>query len=434
MRNANAGLKTEKAVRLAKKISSRSATIGIVGLGYVGLPLALLFARKGFLVTGFARNKKRVEELNKGITHLGEAQIEKDLKDLQDLKKFSVRVSAPNNLKQHDVIIICVPTPVDKMKKPDITDLKQVAKILSSFDVSGKLIISESTVAPFTTREVFGNFKKDFFLAYSPERIDPGNRSKNTETIPKVVGGKDKDSAFLGKLLYEQIVKGPVFEVSSMEVAEMAKMLENTYRAVNVSLVNEFAKLADILNIDILEVIEAAKTKWSFHPHYPGIGTGGHCIPVDPYYILELAKSKGLPMDVVEHALKENENMPKYALNKILKIYKKGAKILVYGLSYKRNVRDLRESPVITLCNLLKDRNIPFYVNDSLVGKEEIEKLGYRYSEIKIVDVFVVGTDHDSLAQDYKGAIGRKTYVIDGRNYFKNKVGEKVFGIGRNIE
>lgn len=427
-------IKTEEAVKLAKKISDKSAVVGVVGLGYVGLPLALLFAKKGFLVKGFVKSKQRADELNDGITTLGEVQIEEDLKSMLSQKRFSVKVSDPNFLKECDVIIVCVPTPVDKMKKPDITDLKQVAKTLSSFDLSGKLIINESTVAPFTTKEVFGNLKNDYFLVCSPERIDPGNGLKNTETIAKIVGGRDRESTYLGKLLYEQIVKEPVVKVSSMEVAEMSKMLENTYRAVNVALVNEFAKLADILNIDILEVIEAAKTKWSFHPHYPGIGTGGHCIPVDPYYILHLAKDKGLSMNVVDHALKENEDMPKYALNKILKIYKKGAKILVYGLSYKKNVRDLRESPVITLCDLLRDRNIPFYVNDSLVGAKEIEKLGYKYSEIKMVDIFVVGTDHDSLSKDYHSAIGRHTYVIDGRNYFKNKVGKKVFGIGRKIE
>lgn len=427
-------LRTGEAARLAKKINNKRATIGIVGLGYVGLPLALLFAKKGFLVTGFVKNKKRAEELSNGITSLGEAQVEEDLRGLIAQKRFSVKVSDPSFLKECDVIIVCVPTPVDNMKKPDITDLRQVAKTLSSFDVSGKLIINESTVAPFTTREVFGNLKKGYFLVCSPERIDPGNRLKNTETIAKIVGGRDRESTYLGKLLYEQIVKEPVVKVSSMEVAEMSKMLENTYRCVNVALVNEFAKLADALNIDILEVIEAAKTKWSFHPHYPGIGTGGHCIPVDPYYILHLAKDKGLSMNIVNYALKKNEDMPKYALNKILKIYKKGAKILVYGLSYKKNVRDLRESPVITLCNLLKDRNIPFYVNDPIVEIKEIEKLGYKYSEIKIVDIFVVGTDHDSLSKDYHSAIGRHTYVIDGRNYFKNKVGKKVFGIGRKIE
>lgn len=429
----DAGALTKQAEELIAKINSRSAVIGVVGLGYVGLPLALLFAKKRFPVVGFVKNEKRAKELDNGITSLGEAQIEKDLKDLVSQRKFFVKVSSPESFKECDVIIVCVPTPVDETKKPDITDLKQVAEALFLSDVSGKLIINESTVAPFTTQEVFGDFKKNYFLACSPERIDPGNNSKNTETIAKIVGGKDKESAYLGKLLYEQIVKEPVVQVSSMEVAEMSKMLENTYRSVNVALINEFAKLADALNIDILEVIETAKTKWSFHPHYPGIGTGGHCIPVDPYYILELAKNKDVPMDIIKHALKENEDMPMYTLNKILKIYKDGAKILIYGLSYKKNVRDLRESPVIALCNLLRDRGIPFYVNDHLAGREEIEKLGYKYSEIDIVDIFVVGTDHDSLSEDYRNAIDGHTVVIDGRNYFKNKVGKKVFGIGRNI-
>lgn len=402
---------------LLEKIKNKSAKVGVIGLGYVGLPLAVLFATKGFRVTGFVRKK---EKLN-------------SLKEIIKNKSLDIKVTNPIDLQAQDVIIVCVPTPVDKEKKPDLTDLITVSKELSKLNLSGKLIINESTVAPFTTREIFGKITKNCFLACSPERVDPGNETKTTENIKKVIGGKDRESLILGKFLYEQILKSGVVEVGSLEAAEMTKMLENTYRAVNIALINEFAKLAEACGLDILEIIAAAKTKWSFQAHYPGIGVGGHCIPVDPYYLLELAKKYKVEMKVVKNGLLENEGMPQFLAEKVKNNYKKGMRVLVYGLTYKKDIDDVRESPVIILCRLLKKLGINFTVFDSLLGEKKIKELGFKPGILEITDIFIVGTDHSRLTKDYQKAIREKTLIIDGRNFFVSCKGKKVLGVGRTL-
>lgn len=420
-----------KQEELPGKVKSRKAKIGVIGLGYVGLPLAVLIASKGFYVKGFVRRKERVNSLNGGKHHLSETSLDTALRKVLKSKNFEVLVTSASELSQMDIIIICVPTPVDKSKKPHIEDLKEVAKLLSSINVSGKLIINESTVSPFMTREVLGNMPGDYFLVCSPERVDPGNKTKTTENIPKVVGGINKESITLGKAFYEMILKEKVVTVDSLEAAEMSKMLENTYRAVNIALINEFAKLADNCGIDILDVIKAASTKWSFHPHFPGIGVGGHCIPVDPYYILELGKSKKVNMDVVEKSLEANEQMPHYVLDKLLRVYKKGDRVVVYGITYKKNVNDLRESPSIEFCNLLKEKSISFKVYDPYVSEERLTRLGFELATFQACDIFIVGTDHDSLLNEYKEFVSSSTVVVDGRNFFNEKIGKMVIGIGR---
>ena len=418
---------------LLKKISVGKAKVGIVGLGYVGLPMALLFAKHNFPVTGFVRDNKKKEMLNTGKSYFFGPKIDKDLKQSIKKKNFRAVLTNTKDLSLQDVIIICVPTPVDKNKKPDLNDLMQVRDALKKVNLSGKLIINESTVAPFTTREILGNFKSQYFLACSPERVDPGNKSKTTDNIAKVVGAVDNESLKLAKELYSKVIKAEIVEVSSLESAEMAKMLENTYRAVNIALINEFVKLAEKLDIDILEVIHAAKSKWSFQPHYPSIGVGGHCIAVDPYYILELAKKKKIPMGIIKESLLENESMPEYVFDKVVSLYRNGMKILVYGLTYKKDVSDLRESPAITFCTLLRQKNIPFLVYDPLIDKEDIQKIGFKNGKLEKVDIFVVATAHNKLSQDYKKVIGNKTIVIDGQNFFDKKVGKGVFGVGRTF-
>lgn len=415
---------------LREKIKKKKVKIGIIGLGYVGLPLAILFADKGFSVTGFVRNIQKAESIKKGERDISKNQQSILLKAFND-GLFSINKTSVEKLQLQDVIIVCVPTPIDSEKKPDLSDLKEVVSFLSQVDLSSKLIINESTVAPFTTRTLFGGFNGNYYLVCSPERVDPGNLSKTTETIPKLVGGINEESSLLGKILYSQILKSDPVIVETLEVAEMSKMLENTYRAVNVSLINEFAKLADACSIDIIDVIKAASTKWSFQAHYPGIGTGGHCIPVDPYYVLSLGKAKGINMDVVADALRENEEMPRFILKKIQAVYKPNKKILIYGLAYKKNIKDIRESPVITLCNLLKEKGISFSVYEPLIEKEKVIQLGFSYGELQVVDIFVVGTDHDELSADYKKVVTENTIVIDARNFFKIKVGKKVIGVGR---
>lgn len=416
---------------LLKKIETKTSKIGIIGLGYVGLPLGVLFAKKGFLVTGFVRNKEKKEMLDNGRSYIEDEKIVSSLPDLVKKKRLVVRTTNAADIQKQDIIIVCVPTPVTDAKKPDLADLQKVGEQLSTVDLTGKLIINESTVAPFTTSDILGNFKLEYFLACSPERVDPGNQKKTTEFIPKVIGGKDKKSLQLAKELYKQVLSADIIEVENIESAEMAKMLENSYRAVNIALVNEFAKLAEKCNIDILDVLKAAKTKWTFQAHYPSIGVGGHCIPVDPYYILELAEKKHVSMKVVLDSLLENEHMPKYILEKLLSVYKKGKKVLVYGLTYKKDVGDLRESPVILFCKMLKEKKIPFSVYDPFVSEKDIQNLRLTRGVLKKTDIFVVGTAHAMLANDYKKAVGADTIVIDGQNFFDRKVGKKVIGIGR---
>lgn len=418
---------------LFKKILSKKAKIGVIGLGYVGLPLAILFATKGYDTVGFLRDKIKAKSLNEGKNHLLDDTLNEPLKNVLDNQKLKVVTIDENGLDDQDVIIICVPTPVTHGKQPDLSDLQAVRDKLSMIDVTNKLIINESTVAPFTTRELLGTLKGSYFLACSPERIDPGNKTKTIDAIPKVIGGIDKDSLLLGKTLYEQILQQEVIGMSSLEAAEMTKMLENTYRAVNIALMNEFALLAEKCGIDILEIIKGAKSKWSFHAHYPGVGVGGHCIPVDPYYILELARVRGVNMHVVEDGLKQNEKMPYHVYKKVKVLYKKNMKVLVYGLTYKKDVFDLRESPVVTLCNLLKQKNIEFVVYDPLVSDEIITDLGFVPSPLKAVDLFIVGTDHSVLSTDYPKAVTQDTIIIDGRNFFGVKTGKHVYGIGRTL-
>lgn len=425
-------MKNKKFDELLIKIKNKDAKIGVIGLGYVGLPLAILFAKHGYPVTGFIRNEKKLQDLQSGKNPISDSTVDEDLKKVIG-DKLQVNIISNDSISNQDIFIICVPTPVSEDKIPDLADLKSVALRLSKIDLLGKLIVNESTVAPFTTREVFGNFNGDYFLACSPERIDPGNKSKNTENIPKVIGGKDNRSLELLEILYQQILKTEVVKVSSLEAAEMAKMLENTYRAVNIGLINEFAKLADECKIDILEVIKAASTKWSFHAHYPGIGVGGHCIPVDPYYILELAKKKNVLMPIVEKGLHENEGMPKFVMGKVLKNYKKGMSVLVYGITYKRDVADLRESPVTVFCRKLAEKNIPFCVYDPFFEKKDIKSMGFEPGSVKKVDMLIIGTNHSSLLKDYVEIIGDNTIVIDGRNYFVQKVGIAVYGVGRTL-
>lgn len=419
---------------LLAKITSRRVKVGVVGLGYVGLPLALLMAKKNFTVVGLGRDVKKLALLNTGKNLLPDLVLTKDLTVVLRSGKFQAKLISGQTLQALDVIIVCVPTPVAASKKPDLSALKSVAKLLGAINLNGKLIINESTVAPLTTRKIFGGFKGQYFLASSPERVDPGNPEKPLAAIAKLVGGYNRESTVLTTRLYEMILgKKMVVAVSGLEVAEMSKMLENTYRAVNIALINEVARLCDRLGLDVLEVIAAAKSKWSFQPHYPGIGVGGHCIPVDPYYLLDLADSFKLALPTVAQSLKTNEAMPAFLLKKLLAVYRKGQSVLVYGLAYKKNVADLRESPAVIFCQLLKKAGVEFGIYDPLVSKAEVAALGFQFRSLFVADIFVVATDHDALKKDYQSAVGKKTVIIDGRNFFRKKAGRKIIGVGRNL-
>ncbi len=419
---------------LLSRIQTKRARIGVIGLGYVGLPLALAFAKVGFSVTGFLRNPQKLRQLTLGDNYLHDPTIQKELDQVRDDGTFHVSLMDAPLIQTMDVVVICVPTPVDDTHKPDLGAMRSVAKFLKRLQLGGKLIINESTVAPGTTQKILGGLSSHtYYLACSPERIDPGNVTKTVQKIPKVVGGKDAKSGQLTAALYKTILEYPVVCVSNLETAEMVKILENTSRAVNIGLINEVARLSDAMGLDILEVIEAAKTKWSFSPHYPGIGVGGHCIPVDPYYLLEYARQKDVLMPLVSNGLKENEMMVHYVAKKFLSYYKKGMRVVVYGMTYKKDVKDIRESPVVRFCNILQKHKVAFFVYDPLLTKEDIETFGYQQGKKESVDIFVVGTDHSTIFADYPVFIGKQTIVIDGRNYFRKKVGKKVIGVGRTL-
>src|SRR3989344_272689 len=395
---------------LISLIHSKKAAIGVIGLGYVGLPLATLIARKGFRVTGFVRDPSKINQ-----------------------KKIRVAHIDSDELNEQDIYIICVPTPVFENKKPDLGAIRSVAQRLSLVLLDGKLIINESTVAPGTTREEFVSLGGKYFLACSPERVDPGNKDKTVRTISKVVGGVNPESLALAKVLYEKVLDAPVVSVSSLEAAEMVKMLENTYRAVNIALVNEFARLSEKTGLDVVEIIEAAKTKWSYHAHYPSVGVGGHCIPVDPWYLVDFSKKKNVNLTLIEQSLKENDAMAQVVADKVISQYKKGATVLLYGLTYKKDVKDIRESPVIRLARILQKNNIRFVAYDPLLNEQEIKAFGFTPGKLKTSDIFIVGTDHKQLSGDFKRCVDNNTIIIDGRNFFRIKVGKSVLGVGRSL-
>ncbi|MDP3982647.1 MAG: nucleotide sugar dehydrogenase [bacterium] len=419
---------------LKDKLEQKRAVIGVIGLGYVGLPLAVLLAKKGYMVRGFLRHKDKVTQLNNGENDLGDESLTKSLKAVLSKGSLSVFKFSKDKLADCDVYIVCVPTPVTEDKKPDLTALMSVAAHLKELDLAGKLIINESTVAPTMTRAVLGELSDvEYFLACSPERIDPGNDLRGVSNIAKVLGGLNENSLQLAKIIYEQILSADVVTVSSLEAAEMTKMLENTYRAVNIALINEVAQLCEKIDLDVLEIVKAASSKWSFHAHYPGVGVGGHCIPVDPYYLLKLAKENKVDMNVVKQSLLTNESMPTKFAQMIKSEYRDGMKVLLYGVTYKKDVADIRESPVLELMKILKEMKIEFMIYDPVLSDAELKRLDITNAKLQVVDMLIVGTGHMALSEDYKKLVGNNTIVIDGRNFFLNKVGRSVVGVGRRL-
>ncbi len=415
----------------AEKIASREAIVVVVGLGYVGLPLCIEFAKAGFNATGIDINSAKVESLNRGKSYILDVQ-DAGLKSCLEKKKFKA-VENYNPLKEADVIIICVPTPLNKTREPDISCIIAVGEQIARSIRRGQVIILESTTYPGTTEEVIlpmleqkgGKVGEDFCLAFSPERIDPGNRNFSTATIPKIVGGVTPRCTEFAKKIYESIVK-KVVVVSSSRVAEMAKLLENTFRAVNIALVNELALMCAKLNINVWEVIDAAATKpFGFMPFYPGPGLGGHCLPIDPIYLAWKAKLHGFEFRFIELASQINAYMPNYvverataALNEKSKPMK-GSKLLVLGVTYKKNVNDIRESPALDIIEMLKERGAVVRFHDPYVASlDSIQWAALTPETLKAQDAVLLLTDHDSF--DYETIIRNAALIIDTRNVFKN--------------
>jgi UDP-N-acetyl-D-glucosamine dehydrogenase len=416
---------------LKKKIRDRSAKVGVVGLGYVGLPLAVEMARKGFQVTGIDLIREKVDSVNSGISYVLDVPSE-TLLSLVSASKLRATQSLAA-VERLDTLNICVPTPLRKNKDPDLSYVVAAVEAVRNHIRPGQLIILESTTYPGTTREVVLpaleetglRVGQDCFLAYSPERVDPGNSTFTTRNIPKVVGGMTPRCTEIAVLLYEQFVE-KVVPVSSTDCAEMVKLLENTFRSVNIALANEMALTCHSLGINVWEVIEAARTKpFGFMPFYPGPGLGGHCIPVDPYYLTWKAKMNGCEPRLIELAGHINNQMPTFtirvigdALNEKGKPLK-GSRVLALGVAYKRDTNDIRESPALQVLEGLREKGAIIHFSDPYVpvitiGDKTIRSMELSPETLQAMDCVVVLTDHSAV--DYSRVAELSPLVVDTRN------------------
>ncbi len=421
---------------LKAKIENKKANIGIIGQGYVGLPLAVEFAKAGFKVTGFDTDDKKVSSINKGVSYILDVPA-KDVKDLVNSGKLKATTDT-KLLNKMDAIIICVPTPLRKTKEPDISYILSASEAIANNIRKGQLIILESTTYPGTTEEIIlpklesSSFKvgKDFFLAFSPERVDPGNLKYKTKDITKIVGGVTPECTELARLLYFQAIK-EVVSVSSTRSAEMVKLLENTFRSVNIAMVNELALMCHKMNLDVWEIINAAKTKpFGFMPFYPGPGIGGHCIPLDPLYLSWKARQHGFEARFIELAAEINSSMPHYVVDKITSILNekkkplKGSNILVIGITYKKDINDVRESPGLEIVDSLIKKDAHVHCHDPLVSGFELDG-GKKITTVKLTkesisssDLVVIITDHSDI--DYKFIVDNAKLIFDTRNALKD--------------
>jgi UDP-N-acetyl-D-glucosamine dehydrogenase len=424
-----------EAKKLLQKIQERKARVGVIGLGYVGLPLVKTFLQKGFDVTGFDVDVRKVDMLNRGRTYIRHISTA-ELKDFLARKAFRATADF-SKLKDVDAILICVPTPLDGHGAPDLSYVINSTITVAEHVRKGQLVVLESTTYPGTTDEEMlpileaGGLKggRDFFLAFSPEREDPGNKSFSTSTTPKVVGGLTPDCLKLAKTLYDQIIVRTV-PVSSTKAAESTKLLENIFRSVNIALVNELKMIFDRMGINVWEVIRAASSKpFGFMPFYPGPGLGGHCIPIDPFYLTWKAKEVDYQTKFIELAGEINTFMPYYVIGKTIGALNahgksiKGAKVLVLGLAYKKDIDDSRESPSLKIISLLRERGARVSYNDPYVPKVvghreypglELDSVPLSKALLKKSDAVVIATDH--TAYDYDMIVRNAPLVVDTRN------------------
>ena len=433
-KNSLASMASESARVLSQKIGGRSARVGILGLGYVGLPLAVEFARSGFEVTGIDPDPGKVEKLRAGESYIDDVSSS-ELAPL--VRQGRLRVTSDfAELAGLDTVDICVPTPLRKTKDPDLSYILSAVEQIQKYLHRGMLVILESTTYPGTTEEFILprlaetglKVGEDFFLCFSPERVDPGNRNFHTRNIPKVVGGITPACVELGALFYRQAME-TVVPVSSTRVAEMVKLLENTFRSINIGLANEMALLCDRMKIDVWEVIEAAATKpFGFMPFYPGPGLGGHCIPVDPFYLSWKAKMDGAEAHFIELAGRINGAMPHFVAQKVQGALNernqsvKGSRIHLLGVAYKRDVNDTRESPALDLLVLLERLGARLSYSDPHVPKLSIENLVLESLPVipacAEADCVVLVTDHSGF--DYAAIADRSRLIVDTRNAFRN--------------
>lgn len=423
---------------LLQKIADKKLIVGVVGLGYVGLPLAVEKAKAGFRTFGFDIQEEKVKMVNAAHNYIGDV-VDSDLKSLVESGKLSA-TSDFSFIKDVDFVAICVPTPLDIHQQPDISYVESSARSISKYLHPGMIVVLESTTYPGTTQELLkpileeGSGLKcceDFYLGFSPERVDPGNLIYKTKNTPKVVGAIGQDAQDVIAAVYEAVLQGDVHRVSSPSVAEMTKILENTYRNVNIGLINEMAMLCHKMNINLWEVIEAAKTKpFGFTPFYPGPGLGGHCIPLDPYYLSWKAREYGFHTSMIESSMMINDRMPDYCVDRaavILNRFEKSLKnsrVLVLGVAYKQDIDDYRESPALRVIDILEKSGAkvlyydPFIPKYKFKGKLHESEGALTRELLQSVDLVMITTAHTKI--DYDMVQRYSQVVFDTKNVMKS--------------
>ena len=421
---------------LKNKLLAREATLGVIGLGYVGLPLAVEKAKAGFRVIGFDVQKEKVDMVNAGHNYIGDV-VNEDLKALVDAGMLSATTDFAEAARC-DCVCICVPTPLDAHQQPDISYVRSSTESLMPFVHKDMLVVLESTTYPGTTEELVRPILErsglkcgeDFYLAFSPERVDPGNLIYKTKNTPKVVGGCTPECTEVAAVMYEAVLEAPVYKVSSPAIAEMEKILENTYRNVNIGLINEMAILCDRMGINIWEVVDAAKSKpYGFQAFYPGPGLGGHCIPLDPYYLSWKAREYGFHTSMIEASMMVNDRMPEYCVDRAARILngmKKavcGTKVLVLGVAYKQDIDDFRESPAISVIEELLKRGAEVEYFDPWVPKFRRGALSMQSiptlteEAVSRADLVMITTAHSNV--DYELVSRSARMIFDTKNAMK---------------
>ena len=424
--------------QIRKLIIEKKARVGVIGLGYVGLPLVVEYAASGFEGIGFEVDENKANQINAGTSYIGDVPSSR-VNEFVSQKRLSATINF-DRLSDCDAIIICVPTPLRKTKEPDVSYILSAAEEIKKRLRRGQLVILESTTYPGTTDEVLLpmfedtglKLDEDFLLAFSPERVDPGNPQFLTHNIPKVVGGVTDDSTEVAAILYSQIVND-VHSVTSARVAEAAKLLENTFRAVNIGMANEMARLCYALNIDTWEVIRAAATKpFGFMPFYPGPGIGGHCIPLDPHYLSWKARQHGFDSRFISLAEEVNSRMPEHVVQLVAdglndeRKAMKGSKVLLLGVAYKKDIDDVRESPALSIIDRLRAKGAEVRYHDPFVKEvrfddahieasgESLESVPLTEEELQKADCVIIVTDHSEI--DYKRVCSLSPLIVDTRN------------------
>ena len=424
-------------------IKNKKAKVAVIGLGYVGLPTAVELVKTGFQVFGIDIKKQRVDLVNRGKSYIGDIDS-KEVKGAITSARFKA-FNTHQPLKNSDIVLICVPTPLDKNKIPDISYIKSTTEEIAKHLQEGQLIILESSTYPGTTREIIlPNLQKtglkvgkDFFLAYSPERLDPGNKEYKLKDVSRVVGGITKKCTHLATEFYRSFIKAQVIPLSSPEAAEMTKILENTFRLVNISMINELALLCGKMGIDIWEVIEAAKTKpYGFYPFYPSPKVAGHCIPLDPFYLSYKAKEYNFWTRFIELAGEINEQMPHFVVTKVIwalnlkKKPVKESKILVWGVAYKKDITDARESAAYDIIRDLKRKGAKVdyfdpFVKEFNVDNKTLKSIKYSLPKLKKYDLVLILTDHSGF--NYEQLARKANLIVDTRNAIKSRKHKNVF-------